>query len=305
MGSDSGVTGTIVLTAGVEKGTCADGGCPTEKDGCRGHQVYGIDFKSGLTPSIKARTVFVENCRRCAEADEEESASACDSSECAKARPVAATACEAKPACATATCATATCEASACPTSACATAACAKSEYSACPNARCDAAKDLARNTEPAAECCETCADCKCGSCACGDADEVGVAVEAPGRVRIMSIVPPHLLTGDVRHILSGFEFDRPRRRIALSSFTAPVVAPVPPPTARPSIATVQGTWTRTHGPATTTFTCRDGRIEGTHRLAVDGEAKATIRVAGVCSASSDGLLYGVIEAIEIDPAAD
>ncbi|MGC1275084.1 MAG: hypothetical protein WBC44_15370 [Planctomycetaceae bacterium] len=322
--SNSGIVGKIIFTAKAAAGTCDATKCNAEKGACQGHTVYGIDFSNGLKPSIKRRTVYVENCSRCRETSE-------------VTHDVVATACEAKPACVT----------NACPVSACATTACASCVCDACRCERCATDADLARNTEPVATTCSSCEQCSCGTCACDSADEArpgfarvghvrfeqfdagtGTVLgwsaaqfapgerhpgydhhvapphhdsmvrfmpepELPGRVRLRSVVPPHFFHGNMQHFPAGPQFEVPHRGIAMSSFGMPVAATQPPATARhASRNTLEGTWTRTFGNVTISFTIENDRLSGSFG---DG-GDVNVRFSGMCSISEDGQIVGLID---------
>ncbi len=88
------------------------------------------------------------------------------------------------------------------------------------------------------------------------------------------------------------------RRDFAMSSFGTPVSAkrPVQRPEQPSAAATVEGTWSRTHGDMILTFTCRNGRLEGTCHAA----GGKVLEFSGTCSVSADDQIFGLIDNLEV-----
>ena len=302
--SDAGAHGTIVLSAGIESGGCPEGECSAASGDCRGHKVYGVEFKSGLTPSITSRTVYVNGCQKC---DAAQDATTCHAGACESASRsaggdsvanVAATCCEAKSAGAVAALASTACSATAAET-------CTLSSCAACPAAGAADEIDLTLNSEPAG-CCECENFCACGVCRCAaerDRHAASALPEIhpgqrftlfdrvitgnpgpPGRVRLSS--PPAY--GHFAPAAFGHD-------IMLSAFAAPVAAPMPPSAQHRRTNRVEGTWTRSIGTQRATFTCENGRIRG---AVSDSKGESEVTFAGMCSVSEDGQIFGLIDEV-------
>lgn len=120
---------------------------------------------------------------------------------------------------------------------------------------------------------------------------------EAPGRVRVTHVTPHVYHVPHDIHLFPAADF-RPSQRIRLSSFAAPVAAsqpPAPPQIARSISPRLEGTWTRTAGSSTCTFTHRNGRLYGSWRPHDQFE----LRFSGSCSVTKDDQFVGVIDEIE------
>jgi hypothetical protein len=122
------------------------------------------------------------------------------------------------------------------------------------------------------------------------DADNVG---EAPGRVRVTHgpVNVHYQYLPEPSHLpLSP--------RIRLSGFAAPIAAPLPPRAISPRL---EGTWTRTSGDATSSFTFRNGRVSGRWSVANGTE----ICFSGTCAVMKDDQFIGIIDEIEAKGQSD
>ncbi|MBA3315066.1 MAG: hypothetical protein M3552_14515 [Planctomycetota bacterium] len=115
-------------------------------------------------------------------------------------------------------------------------------------------------------------------------------ADEAPGRVRVTHIAPGTFhLPADV-NCFPPTDF-RPSQRIRLSGFAAPVAAPQP----RSLSPRLEGTWTRTIGTDVSSFSHRDGRVNGSWQVTNGIE----VRFSGSCTVTKDDQFVGVIDEVE------
>lgn len=113
---------------------------------------------------------------------------------------------------------------------------------------------------------------------------------DAPGRVRLTHLP-------DIRFWAAPPNVP-PHANLIVTSFAAPVVAPMPP-SAPASPRVIEGSWTRTSGPWTVTFGIENGRLRGT--CTAEG---ATVRFSGTCGVSDDGQIFGVLDEADISSDA-
>lgn len=240
-----------------------------------------------------------------------------------------ASACHAA-ACSASSCSASVCDGSACEDGACAASKCASCPHTGCRSQSVGIEQPSAMQSACSVEACD-CEDCCCESCDCvtdaacppgvlcpvaarfhqiltsgcgprihsdpvdgnvhsydsisfAEANEPGA--NTPGRVRLTHLP-------DLRFWAAPPQFP-PQANMVFTSFTAPVVAPVPPAAAR-SPRGMEGSWTRSAGPWTVTFAIENGRLRVT--CTTEG---ATVRFSGTCGVSDDGQIFGVLDEADI-----